>query len=707
MAITLLGLWLLLLSYAKDLPSTSSLVQYKPSLVTQIYDIHGKIIDELYIEHRNLVPLRDIPVDLQNAVIATEDANFFNHWGLDIMGVFRAFTANLKAGHVVQGGSTITQQLAKVMFLTPKRTLKRKIKELMLAIYIERTFSKEEILQFYLNQIYFGEGAYGVETASKIYFNKSVEDLNLSECAMLAGLPRAPTSYSPSNNIYKAYRRRAIVLSRLKKLNLITEEERINANCRSLSFKTSKKEERAAPYFVEQIRKTLLPELGANMLYKGGLRIYTTLDMDIQKTARETVLEFLQKFDDIKKRELKKEKQKELGLGTIDEVELSTSDFKPVQGALIAIDPRNGQVRAMVGGRDFQESEFNRAIQAKRQPGSGFKPFIYTAAIDNGFTAASILEDKPRVYYNDGVNWKLLANTTSLHQLNIDFNLLQKLKNITKELEEDEIPGDTLDKIEELNELKEKVWAPQNYSKKFHGNVTLRNGIVKSINVATINLISKIRPVTALYYAHKMGIRSSLPRTLSLGLGSGELAPIEMASAFSVFANNGIKTKPYFITKIEDYSGNIIKENYPVEEQVLSPQTNYIMVNLMQQVCKYGTGWYTKRLKRPHAGKTGTTNDFSDAWFTGYVPNLSASVWVGYDDRSTLGDRKVGGVVAAPIWTKFMQEALVHTPELDFPVPDGIKFVNFDPDTGKLATEYSENTILQPFVKGTEPKDYF
>jgi penicillin-binding protein 1A len=303
-----LGLWMLILSYADDMPSTSSLVQYKPSLVTQIYDINGKIIDELYVERRNLVPLRDIPVDLQNAVIATEDANFFNHWGLDIMGVLRAFVANLKAGHVVQGGSTITQQLAKVMFLTPKRALKRKIKELILAIYIEKTFSKEEILQFYLNQIYFGEGAYGVEAASKIYFNKSVKDLDLSECAMLAGLPRAPTSYSPENNIYKAYRRRAIVLGRLKKLNLITKEEAINANCRSLSFKTYSEDQRLAPYFVEQIRKTLLPELGANMLYKGGLRIYTTLDLNIQKAAQETVLESLRKFDEIKKRELKEEK---------------------------------------------------------------------------------------------------------------------------------------------------------------------------------------------------------------------------------------------------------------------------------------------------------------------------------------------------------------------------------------------------------------
>ncbi|MEA3507225.1 MAG: penicillin-binding transpeptidase domain-containing protein, partial [Elusimicrobiota bacterium] len=466
-------------------------------------------------------------------------------------------------------------------------------------------------------------------------------------------------------------------------------------------------EREPAPYFVEHIRKTLLPKLGANMLYKGGLRIYTTLDLEIQKAAQDAVLENLDAFDERKKKKLKEEIMEEKGAESIDEVELSTSDFKPVQGALIAIDPRNGQVRAMVGGRDFTESEFNRAMQAKRQPGSTFKPFIYTAAIDNGFTPASMLEDTPRVYYNDGTNWKLLANTTSLHQLDIDFDLIRKLEELIEGRDEDDIPEEIEEKLNELTELRNTVWAPKNYYNRFRGKITLRNGIVKSINVATVDLISRIRPVTALYYARKMGVTSPLPQTLSLALGSGEMTPVEVASAYSVFANQGIKTRPYLITKIEDYSGNIIRENFPSEEQVLSPQTNYIMVNLMQQVCEYGTGWYTKRLKHPHGGKTGTTNDFSDAWFTGYVPNLTASVWVGYDDRTTLGHGQAGGVVAAPIWTKFMQEVLAHTPELDFPVPDNITFVNFDPDTGKLATESSENAVLQPFIRGTEPTDYF
>jgi penicillin-binding protein 1A len=603
------------------------------------------------------------------------------------------------------------------MFLSPERKIIRKIKELILAMYIERKFSKEEILQFYLNQIYFGEGAYGVEAAAKVYFNKPAQELNLAECAMLAGLPRAPSAYSPENNIHLAYKRRAVILRRLRTLNFITEEEEIQANSQKLPVKTYETAKKTAPYFVEDIRKTLLPEFGANMLYKGGLRIYTTLDLKTQQAAEEVMDASLKMFDEIKQRELKEELMEEQGLSGTEEVELSTSVFQEVQGALIAIDPRNGQIRAMVGGRDFEESEFNRVTQAYRQPGSGFKPFIYTAAIDNGFTPATILKDEPRVYYNDGVSWKLIANTTDIALLNIDFSQLDidleeefEINTDTASPAEEDLPEEYLrrkETQEKLKEVKERLWSPQNYYPEFSGDITLRNGIVKSINCATVDLLERIRPVTALYYAKKMGIRSRLPQTLSLALGSGDLTPLELCSAFCVFANQGIRTSPYAITKIEDFSGNILTENFPKEKQVLSPRTNYIMINVMQQVCEYGTGWYMRRFKRPHAGKTGTTNDFSDAWFTGFTLNLAASVWVGYDDHSSMGKKKAGGVVAAPIWTKFMNKALAHTPALDFPVPKAVTFVNFDPDTGKLATEHSENAVLQPFIEGTEPREYF
>lgn len=702
--------YITLLNFSVGLPSTASLVQYRPNLVTKLYDINGELINELFMERRTLVPLSSIPVDLQNAMLAVEDTNFFNHWGLDILGVIRAFIINFKAGHVVQGGSTITQQLAKVMFLTSERSLKRKIKELLLAMHIEREFSKEEILQFYLNQIYFGEGAYGVDAAARVYFNKDIQDLDIAECAMLAGLPRAPSAYSPENNLALAYKRRAIVLKRMRAVDFINNDEEIKANSTPLPIKTYEKKTKPGAYFVEHIRRMLLPEYGMNKLYKGGLRIYTTLDLEMQKTAESTLISSLEMFDELKRKELIKEIIEEEGLEETSEIELSTTVFQNVEGALIAIDPRNGQIRTMVGGRDFDNSEFNRVTQAKRQPGSAFKPFIYTAAIDLGFTPATILKDEPKVYYNDGINWKLLANTTNMAQLNIDLSELNELKEEISDFDQSTETiafKEILAKAENLQQIKEKIWAPQNYYQEFVGDITLRNAIVGSINLATIDLLDKIRPVTASYYAKKLGITSRLPRTLSLALGSGDITPLELVSAYCVFANQGIKTSPYSIIRIEDYAGNIILENVPNEKQVISPLTNYIMLNLMQQVCKYGTGWYTNRFKKPHAGKTGTTNDFSDAWFTGFIPNLAVSVWVGYDDHRSLGKKKAGGVIAAPIWTKFMKKAMEHTPVIDFEVPENIVFVNFDPDTGKLATEQSENAVLQPFIKGTEPQEYF
>ncbi|NLB35417.1 MAG: hypothetical protein GX817_06350 [Elusimicrobia bacterium] len=305
--ITIFTGWRILISFSEDLPSTSSLLQYRPSLVTEVYDVHGELIDELFMERRTLVPLRNIPMDLQNAIIAIEDTNFFNHWGMDLGGIIRAVTRNIGAGQVVQGGSTITQQLAKVLFLTPEKKYSRKIKELLLAMHMEREFSKEEILQFYLNQIYFGAGSYGVQSAARLYFNKPVEDLNLSECAMLAGLPRAPNAYSPARNLLRAYRRRAVVLKRMESLNFISEEERLEAERQRLPFVTYARKAKPGAYFVEHIRKRLLPEFGANILYKGGLRIYTTLDLSMQKIAEEVLTEHLERYDEVRTEEIFRE----------------------------------------------------------------------------------------------------------------------------------------------------------------------------------------------------------------------------------------------------------------------------------------------------------------------------------------------------------------------------------------------------------------
>ncbi len=714
--------WFSLKNMSRELPSTSTLVQYRPELVTEVYDHRGELINELFIERRTLVPLKEIPADLQNAIMAMEDTNFFNHWGMDISAIIRAALKNLTERRVVQGGSTITQQLAKVMFLTPERRMRRKVQELLLALQIEKQFSKEEILQFYLNHIYFGYGAYGVESAARIYFNKNVNELTLAESAMLAGLPRAPNAYSPGRNIYRAYRRRSIVLQRMEDIGLLSRKERIRAESEPLPGKTFREVKKPGDYFVENIRRKLMPVFGPDKLYRGGLRIHTTLDLEMQKKAEKVIEEGVEGQDEIFRENILKKIMEEQYFDSIEEVRSSTAAmklaeerFKKSQAALVAIDPRLGQIRAMVGGRDFGISEFNRATQARRQAGSAFKSFIYTAAIDQGFTPADILYDQPRVYYNDSRDWILIENATTTAQLGIDVGekreeyalYRQKIAEIEKEIEDEDKRAEKIKELQEVRDIREILWAPTNYYKAFDGTATFRDSLVRSLNCATIDLINQIRPITAYYYARQMGIESNIPVSPSLALGTGEVTPLELTSAYGVFANDGIRTEPYSIIRVEDYAGNTLIENFPRESQVISPQTNYIMVNLMEQVCQYGTGMATRWLNRPKAGKTGTTDNFNDAWFIGFTPNLVTGVWFGYDDNTSLGERRAGGVVAAPVWTRFMHEALAHTPVLDFPVPDGITFVYFDPKTGRLATENQEGAVLQPFIRGTEPRTYF
>ena len=659
--------------YLKELPRIDTLDEYRPNLITEIYDINGEVIAELFVERRDLVPLSQIPVDLQNAVIAVEDQRFFKHWGADLHAIARAMLANLKARQIVEGGSTITQQLSKALFLTRERTIERKIKELLLSIQLEKDYTKEEILQLYLNQVYFGQGAYGVQEAASIYFGKDIEELNLAESALLAGLPRAPNRYSPFVDVARAYRRRATVLYRMVDCGFITQDEEKETNYYPLPFEKHQLRKSQGSYFVEYLRQILEPKYGSYALFKGGLKIYTTLDLKMQKIAEKALADKLDEFDEMKKRESKEPEETEL-----EEMEGVTE--RRVQGAIVALHPATGQIRVMVGGREFEESQFNRAVQAKRQPGSAFKPFIYTAAIDTGYTVVNPIEDSPVAYYNDGINWKLLSNTTDLSDIDPEI-----VKNINPE----------------------DIWIPQNYKETFRGRILLRDALAYSINVCAVKMLDRIRPTTAASYAEKMGIESPLEKTLSLALGSSVLTPLEITSAYGILANHGIRTKPYAIIRVEDASGNVLEENFPEEEVVLSAQTAYIMTHLLKEVAERGTGWYTRHIGRPRAGKTGTTNEFTDAWFIGFVPNLVTGVWVGYDDNQTLGERKSGAVAACPMWTEFMKEALQDTPVLEFSVPPNIVFVKIDPKTGLLALEDCEDAVLLPFIKGTEPTDYF
>ncbi|MDI6641478.1 MAG: PBP1A family penicillin-binding protein [Elusimicrobiota bacterium] len=651
-------------SLFKELPSPETLREYRPTLSTKLYDIHGELITELFTERRTWVELSKIPPVLQSAVISIEDHRFYKHPGFVFLRIIRSAIENFIKRRFVAGGSTITQQLAKLAFLTQERTLRRKIKEFILALQLEHNFSKQEILEMYLNQVYLGQGAYGVEQASRIYFNKSVETLTLSEAATLAGLIRYPSYCSPIKHPDRALTRRVVVLDRMEKLNYITTDEKIQALKEPLEMSenvVSKIGLTKAPYFVEYVRLQLEQEYGPE-IYQSGWKVYTTLDLQLQTTAEIIVDKLLSKFDEQQKYRFS----------------LKKSTFQPVQCALLAVDVKTGQVRSLIGGRDFRKSQFNRAVQAYRQPGSAFKPFVYTAAIERGYTPVSIIEDTPLVYVNDGRDWRLKSTTT-------DYLL--------------ELPEEWL-----KNPLK--VWVPENYKKKYYGNVLLRRALELSLNACAIRTIGEISPVTVIDYARKFGIKSPLTNTLSLALGASDVTLVEMVQAFNVFANRGIKTIPYCVVKIEDNAGRIIKQNYPWETDVLSEQTCFVMTNLLKGVIKNGTGKYASYfLKAPAAGKTGTTNEFTDAWFIGYTPKLTCGVWVGYDDKKTLGEKNTGGVVACPIWTEFMVHAHRQEPIEDFPTPaTGISYANIDAATGLLATSESKNVYTEVFLSGTEPK---
>jgi len=662
-----------------DLPSIYSLDDYTPSLITKLYDRKGRVITELYTERRTLIPLAQIPIDLQNAVLATEDESFFQHWGVSTRGILRAFIKNFIAGRVVQGGSTITQQLTKVLFLTHDRTIARKLKELFLAIQLEYNFTKEEILQMYLNQIYFGKGAYGVQSAAKLYFGKKTDELNLAECAMLAGLPRAPNYYSPFSNPMRAYRRRRVVLARMRRLGYITQDEEVAGNKHPLITKQQPDIPRAAPYFVEHVRRLLEPRYGSHAIYQGGLAIYTTLDLDIQEAADQAVDSYLQRFDRDKARALNALRETNPKLfpdpAFTPFVEISTHTLQ-AEGALVALDPPTGGIRAMVGGRDFGTSQFNRVTQAQRQPGSTFKPFVWTIALQQGLTPSTTIDDLPLAYYNDDRDWRLITGATDAFSI--------AAATATLEVADDQL------------------WIPRSWDNKYWGPVTLRVGLEQSRNMVSIRLIDMFR----LTLAHLMGIRSRLDPVLSLGLGTSVVTPLELTNAFETFANNGIHAEPYAIVRVEDHQGRVLEKHTPREKAVLEQNINFLMINLMKGVVERGTGRRARSLRRPAAGKTGTSQDYRDLWFVGFTPELVAGAWIGYDDFHPLGDHyaRVGSVV--PMWTDFMRRALAATPPRDFVVPNDIVFAKIDADTGRLALQSCPHVILEAYIRGTEPVDF-
>lgn len=706
---------------SQNLPDPASLEHYEPSLPTKVYDRNGELITQFQVERRYITPLSQFPDYLLNATVAIEDERFYEHNGVDIRAIIRAAWANLKAMKPVQGGSTITQQLARDLFLTRERTFGRKGREALLAMEIERQYTKDEILYFYLNQTYYGHNAYGAEAAARVYFGKNAKDLTLEEAAMIAGLPRNSSGYSPYVHPVAAKERRDTVLYKMRELGYITEEEYETARNKPVKTAPFEREPSKAPYFAEYVRKELVKRYGSEKVFRGGLQIYTTLDLRLQKMADDAVSWGLDRLDKVVplaaskydpnlklgKLEIGQVRfvrvtemteayaECDMGGGITGTIDISPAEwtfpFKPeekikagdeisvkimgidkkertctlayeerpfIQASLIAVEPSTGDIVAMVGGSDFNESQFNRSVQSRRQPGSAFKVFVYTAAIDNGFTPADVIIDAPFRIQADGV-----------------------------------------------------VWAPHNYSLTTSGEMTIRQAIEQSINIVAAKVIDQVGVETVVDYAHKMGIKSELVPVYSLALGTSDVTVLDMTSAFGTLANFGERVEPRAITKIEDRYGNTIEE-FPVDSEiVLPPETCAVMISLMEGVINSGTAAVARRygFKGDGAGKTGTTEEGADTWFIGFVPSdLSCGVWVGRDDHESLSIRATGEYYAVPIWAKFMSAATEGEEEANFKTGDvkDLTSALICQESGLLATSKCTHVINETFITGTAPTKF-
>ena len=665
---------------AQDLPSLDQLENYDPDLVTRIYSADGEILDELFLEKRIFVGLDQIPNNMKNAVIASEDRRFYNHWGIDSRSIIRAIVINIINLGYEQGFSSLTQQVARTLYDTIgfKKTITRKIKEIITAIQIERTYTKDEILEMYLNNVHFGHGTYGVQAASKRYFGKDAGLLTLGESAMLVGILPAPARYSPVRHPERAHYKRNVVLRVMRDQRFITKD--IYSEARSIESENvlERQAKGKAPYFTEYIRRTMEKEddrLGVN-IYRDGLKIYTTLDTRLQGIAEDALMQSIKRNQDkLNKRLFNNEEEFSqlayLGIFPEDTVKMmmegdSTlyADLRNkllVQGAFVALDPTSGAILAMIGGRPDYHDQYNRATQAQRQPGSVFKPFVYATAIDNGYPVAKQLLNQP---------------------------LVLRVLNAEGEWEK---------------------WMPRNYDGTTSGLTTLREGIRKSINLVAVRVVKELVPATEVKStAERMGISTNIRAVDAIALGTSEVYLLDMVNAYSAFPNQGVLNQPFGITKVEDRYGNVIKEYYPIREEVLREESAYVMTSMLQTVMDAGTGGSSRwrhNFYHPAGGKTGTTQNWTDAWFVGFSKQLAAGVWMGVDDpRVSLGESQDGSRAALPAWAEFM--AAAHDTL-------GLKRVNFERPDGVIDVEICATTKDRPtnlcpieteiYIKGTEP----
>uniref|UniRef100_A0A7V3UZV0 PBP1A family penicillin-binding protein n=1 Tax=candidate division WOR-3 bacterium TaxID=2052148 RepID=A0A7V3UZV0_UNCW3 len=645
-----LAMLFLILGYLRlrtDLPTPETIINFKAPASTRILDCQGRVVSEFFQERRRPVPLETIPEYLIRSIVAVEDKRFYSHWGIDLIRVAGSIVANLLHPRNLQGASTITQQLARSMFLTPKRQLSRKLKEMVLAIELERHYSKQEILEMYLNQVWFGGSIYGVAAAAERYFGKHISRLDPIECATLGAMIANPSAYSPYKHPQRLLRRRNYFLGKMYRLGLLTREEYNRLLTQPLNVLPPGAATNEAPYFVEEIRRYLINTYGYDFVYKSGATIYTTVDLDIQTAANRALLTWLDQLEQDYRLQPRK-----IAYDSVFKNDSTDSPPAYLQGALVVEDVSTGEIRALIGGRDFQHSEFNRATQSLRQVGSAFKPFVYAAALDNGYTAADIENDSALVI---------------------------------------RIPG-------------QPDYRPHNYDQKFLGRMTLRRALALSRNIVAVRLCEKIGPDVVARYANLLGITHKIPPFYSIALGSIDLTLLEMTNAFNTIANQGVRLNPYLITKIEDAQGHILEEHHPDPRLAIRPQTAYILTSMMQSVVNEGTATTIRALgfTGPAAGKTGTTDDYTDAWFIGFTPTLTCGVWIGYDRKKTIFRGATGGVIAAPVWGELMKQIYTDTIST-FPVPPDIITQPICEQSGKLATPFCPRARYEVFIKGTEP----
>jgi penicillin-binding protein 1A len=700
----------LLLVYTTDLPQVEQLEHYRPSSITELYDDQERIIGSFALQRRVVANYNDFSPLLREALISIEDKDFYRHWGVNVWRIAGAAYRDIESGGKVQGASTLTMQLARNLFLSPDRSFHRKIEEALLAIQIERRFTKEQIFTLYANQIFLGHGAYGFEAASEYYFSKPAKQLTLDEAALLAGLPKAPGLYSPINHPDRAIKRRNLVINAMLEDGKITAQQAIDARNQPIALRLQHDPNGLAPYFVEEIRRYLENKYGTDQVHEGGLRVYTSLDMDLQRAASQAVLDGLASYErrhgwkdhldnvltakvtlaSYQHPDWEDEPEvngyihalvlgvgpgaatvrfgryiatlsqadaawthrklpdilntgdivyvKILALGTDGKARVGLEQDSGTQGALMAIDNATGAIKAMVGGRDFEESKFNRATQALRQVGSSFKPYVYTAAIDQGAK-----------------------------------------------------PDDTVLDAAVTFETASGPYTPHNYDEKFEGTITLRRALAQSRNIPALKIADGVGIKTVIDYAHRFGITSNMPPYLPVALGAAEVTLFEQTSAFSVFPNDGVRVMPRYITKVTDYEGRVMEEDFPEVKDVISARTARIMTSMLQEVVRHGTAIAAASMKYPLGGKTGTTNDFTDAWFIGFSPSMTAGVWIGYDEKKSLGAKESGARAALPIWMDFMKVALAGKDPGEFEQPPVLPPVAAKIDTPDAAPAEEES----------------